>query len=93
VLLNEYQIALRQLIERVQRRGKSYNLRYYQIQADEVANPGLVSFRLYQSWKYVDEVKIACGVSYAHELLPLKAFYFPTYLDILQLRKKYEVEE
>ncbi|MGK7251020.1 hypothetical protein ACSNOU_18370 [Acinetobacter oleivorans] len=91
MLLNEYQIALRQLIERVQRRGKAYNLRYYQIQADEVSDPGLVSFRLYQTWKFIDEVKIACGVSYAHEILPLRAFYFPTYQDILRLRKKYGV--
>lgn len=90
-MLNEYQIALRQLIELAQRRGKSYQMRYYQVQADEVADPSLVSFRLYQSRAYVTEVKVACGVTYAHELLPMKAFYFPTLQDILRLRKKYEV--
>lgn len=90
-MLNEYQIALRQLIELAQRRGKAYQMRQYQIQEDEVADPSLVSLRLYQSRVYVTEVKIACGVTYAHEFLPVKAFYFPTLQDILSLRKKYEV--
>lgn len=90
-MLNEYHIALRQLIELAQRRGKAHNLRYYQVQADELADPSLVSFRLYNSRNYVNEVKLACGVSYAHELLPMKAFYFPTLQDIRALRKKYEV--
>ncbi len=91
-MLNEYLIALRQLIELAQRRGKAHNLRYYQVQADEVGDPSLVSHRLYNSPNYVNEIKLACGVSYAHELLPLKAFYFPTLQDIRLLRKKYGVE-
>lgn len=91
-MMNEYLIALRQLIELAQRRGQAYNLRHYQIQTDEVTDPSLVSFRLYNSRKYVKEVLLACGVSYAHELLPLEAFYFPTLQDIRTLRKKHEVE-
>lgn len=91
-MMNEYLIALRQLIELAQRRGQAYSLRYYQIQADEVADPSLVSFRLYNNRKYIKEVLLSCGVSYAHEMLPLEAFYFPTLQDIRALRKKYEVE-
>lgn len=91
-MLNEYQIALRQLIELARRRGKAHNLRFYQVQEDEVADPALISYRLYQSDVYVVEVKIACGISYAHELIPVQAFYFPTLQDILRLRLKYEVK-
>lgn len=90
-MINEYQNALRQLIERSIRRGAAYNLRHYQIQADEVADPSLVSFRLYGTRRYMTEVKVACGLSYAHELLPLKSFYFPTLRDILVLQKKYGI--
>jgi hypothetical protein len=90
-MLNEYQNALRRLIELAQRKGRSGSLRMYQIQEDEIADPSLVSFRLYGSREYVTEVKIACGISYMHELLPLRAFYFPSLRDILQLRKTHEV--
>lgn len=90
-MLNEYQIALRQLIERAQRRGKAHDLRFYQVQEDEISDPSLISFRLYQSRAYITEVKVACGISYAHELIPVQAFYFPTLRDILSLRKKYGV--
>ncbi|MCK4090671.1 hypothetical protein [Acinetobacter radioresistens] len=88
---NEYRIAIRKLLETSKRRGQQYNLRHYQIQTDELNDPSLVSLRLYGSRKYVDVVLVACGLSYAHELLPLQAFYFPTLQNILQLQKKHEV--
>lgn len=91
-MLNEYQNALRQLIERATRRGTAYNLRLYQIQSDEVADPSLVSFRLYGTRRYITEVKVACGLSYAHELIPEKSFYFPTLQDILSLQKKHGIK-
>ncbi|RLL19000.1 hypothetical protein [Acinetobacter chengduensis] len=91
-MLNEYQIALRQLIERAQRRGKAHDLRFYQVQDDEVHDPSLISYRLYKSRMYVTEVKVACGISYAHELIPVRAYYFPTLRDILALRQKHGVD-
>lgn len=88
---NEYRIAIRKLLETSARRGQQYNLRHYQVQIDEVNDPSLVSLRLYGTRKYTDVVLVACGLSYAHELLPVQAFYFPTMQDILQLQKKHEV--
>lgn len=88
---NEYRIALRKLLETSIRRGQQYNLRHYQIQVDEVNDPSLVSLRLYDTRKYIDVVLVACGLSYAHELIPVQAFYFPTMQNILQLQKKHGV--
>lgn len=88
---NEYRIAIRKLLETSKRRGQQYNLRYYQIQTDELNDPSLVSLRLYGTRNYSDVVLVACGMSYAHELLPLRAFYFPTMQNLLQLQKKYGV--
>lgn len=74
---NEYRVAIRKLLETSIRRGQQYNLRRYQIQVDEVNDPSLVSLRLYGTRKYSDVVLVACnGLSYAHELIPVQAFYF-----------------
>lgn len=89
---NEFYNAIRRHIE-VSTNKASYggSLIIYQIGEDEVNDPSLVSLRVYQTRRHGDVVRLACGVSFSHEPLPLKQVLLPSLNAIVQLSKKYEV--
>jgi len=90
-MLNEYHNAIRQTIDLAKRRGKSDQLYFYQVNEDEIHDAPLVSPRVYGARIYADVVRVACGVSYVSQPLPIRAIYLPVIGDILKLKKKYGV--
>lgn len=91
-MLNEYHNAIRAHIDLIKRRGKQHELRHYQVQEDETGDASLVSYRVYGSRDYADVIRVACGVSYVHEMLPVKAIYLPTLASIRAIKKRYGVD-
>ena len=89
---NEFYIALRRHIEvNAKRTGYGGSLTAYEVREDEANDPSLVSQRLYGTRRHGDIIRLACGVSFAHEQLPQKVFLFPSLNAIVQLQKRYGV--
>jgi len=89
---NEFYNALRRHIEVNEKRtGYGGSLIKYQIGTDEVHDPSLVSLRVYGTRVHSDVVRMCCGVSFAHELLPVKIVLFPSLNAVVELQKKFEV--
>lgn len=92
VMRNEFYNALRRHIEvNASKTGYGGSLIAYQIGEDEVFDASLVSLRAYQTRVHSDVVRLACGVSFAHEPLPMKLVLLPSLKAIVQLQKKFEV--
>lgn len=91
-MLNEFYIELRRHIERnASRTGYGGTLTEWEIKADEVHDPSLISQRFYGSRQYYDVVRIAAGSSFAHEILEQKIILLPSMQAILRLKKQFEV--
>lgn len=89
---NEFYNAIRRHIEaNAKRTGYGGSLIAYQVGEDEIYDASLVSLRAYRTRLHSDVVRLACGVSFAHEPLPQKLVLLPSLNAIVQLQKKYEV--
>ena len=89
---NEFYNALRRHIEVNEKRtGYGGSLVVHQIGEDEVNDPSLVSLRVYGTRIHSDVVRLACGTSFTHELLPLKPVLLPSLNAVVTLQKKYGV--
>lgn len=89
---NEFYNAIRRHIEmNANKTGYGGSLINYQIGEDEIYDASLVSLRVYKTRVHSDVVRLACGVSFAHEPLPEKLVLLPSLNAIVQLQKKYEV--
>lgn len=89
---NEFYNALRRHIEvNSNKTGYGGSLIPYEIGEDEVFDPSLVSLRVYDTRVHSDVVRLACGVSFAHEPLPMKLTLLPSLNAIVLLQKKYGV--
>lgn len=89
---NEFYNAIRRHIEmNANKTGYGGSLINYQIGEDEIYDASLVSLRVYRTRVHSDVVRLACGVSFAHEPLPEKLVLLPSLNAIVQLQKKYEV--
>lgn len=89
---NEFYNALRRHIEvNAPRTGFGGSLSPYQIGEDEIYDASLVSLRMYGTRVHADVVRLACGVSFAHEPLPQKIVLLPNLNAIVVLQKKYGV--
>lgn len=91
---NEFYNALRRHIDvNTKRTGYGGTLIAYQIGEDEVNDASLVSLRAYKTRNHSDIVRLACGVSYAHEPLPTKIVFLPSLNAIVQLQRKFGVTD
>ncbi|MBU3847891.1 MAG: hypothetical protein H9855_13140 [Candidatus Acinetobacter avistercoris] len=89
---NEFYNALRRHIEiNALRTGYGGSLMPYQIGEDEIYDASLVSLRVYKTRMHSDVVRLACGVSFAHEPLPLKIVLLPSLNAVVTLQKKFGV--
>lgn len=89
---NEFYNALRRHIEiNASRTGYGGSLMPYQIGEDEIYDASLVSLRVYKTRMHSDVVRLACGVSFAHEPLPLKIVLLPSLNAVVTLQKKFGV--
>ena len=89
---NEFYNALRRHIEiNASRTGYGGSLMPYQIGEDEIYDASLVSLRVYKTRMHSDVVRLACGVSFAHETLPLKIVLLPSFNAVVTLQKKFGV--
>ncbi|WP_111857851.1 hypothetical protein [Acinetobacter sp. CFCC 10889] len=90
--LNEYHTDIRRLINKNKKRhGYGGFLFAYQIGRDEIYDPSLISQRVYQTRSHGDVVRIASGVSFAHEPLPQNIIILPKLAQIIALQRKYGV--
>lgn len=90
---NEFYNAIRRHIENsANKTGFGGSLTAYQIGEDEIYDASLVSLRVYQTRVHSDIVRLACGVSFAHEPLPQKLVLLPSLNAIVKLSKKYGVK-
>jgi len=90
---NEFYNAIRRHIEiSANKTGFGGSLTAYQIGEDEIHDASLVSLRVYQTRVHSDIVRLACGVSFAHEPLPQKLILLPSLNAIVQISKKYGVK-
>lgn len=91
---NEFYNALRRHIEvNTKRTGYGGSLTAYQIGEDEVNDASLVSLRVYKTRKHSDVIRLACGVSFAHEPLPQKIVLLPSLNAVLKLQRKFGVTD
>ncbi len=89
---NEFYNAIRRHIEMsANKTGFGGSLVAYQIGEDEIYDASLVSLRLYKTRVHSDVVRLACGVSFAHEPLPQQIVLMPSLNAIVKLQKKYGV--
>lgn len=89
---NEFYNAIRRHIEmNASKTGYGGSLIRYEIGEDEIYDASLVSLRAYQTRFHADVVRLACGVSFAHEPLPMGLVLLPSLNAIVQLQKKFEV--
>lgn len=89
---NEFYNAIRRHIEmNANKVGYGGSLIRYEIGEDEIYDASLVSLRVYQSRLHYDVIRLACGVSFAHEPLPMGLVLLPSLNAIVQLQKKFEV--
>lgn len=90
--LNEYHNDIRRLINKNKKRhGYGAVLFVYQVGRDEIYDASLVSQRAYKSRNHGDIVRIASGVSFAHESLPIQRIFLPNLAQIIALQKKHGV--
>lgn len=90
-MINEYHNAIQNLISLLKRRGQSHTLIVYEVKEDERNDPTLVSQRIYKNRQFADVIRVACGVSFAGEALPLGLIHLPTLVQIIGLKNKYGV--
>ncbi|WP_151765780.1 hypothetical protein [Acinetobacter colistiniresistens] len=89
-MIHEFHNAVRKSVELEKKRSTiSKRIVLYTIGEDETLDHGLVSQRLYKTRNYQDVVRICCGISFAHEPLPIEMFYFPSVAELLRLKKLY----
>ena len=90
--LNEYHNDIRRLINKNKKRhGYGGFLFAYQIGRDEIYDPSLISQRVYHPRNHGDIVRIASGVSFAHDQLPKETIILPKLAQIIALQRKYGV--
>lgn len=86
---NDFRNAIRDLIEKLKKRGLAGQYIRWQINKDEINDPTLVSQRAYGSRDYADVVMVACGTSGIWEELPRIEIILPTMLQIIQLQQQF----
>ena len=86
---NDFRNAIRDLIEKLKKRGLTGQYIHHQINKDEINDPTLVSQRAYGSREYADVVMVACGTSGIWEELPRAEIILPTMLQIIQLQQQF----
>lgn len=90
-MLNEYLNAIRQFCELQRKRGRTGQFVRYQILADEVNDPTLVSFRVYGVRSEANVVMIAAGTNGIWEQLPEDEIILPLPQQLQQLKAMYGV--
>lgn len=88
-MINDYQNAVRDLIQKLKKRGLPGQYIRWQINKDEVNDPTLVSVRAYGSRDHADVVMVACGTSGIWEELPREEIILPTMLQLIQLQQQF----
>ena len=88
-MINDYQNAIRHLIEKLKKRGLTGQYIRWQINKDEIHDPTLVSLRAYGSREHANVVMVACGTSGIWEALPRIEIILPTMLQITQLQQQF----
>lgn len=82
--------AVRRFVEQERKRSLISNkLILWEVGQDESLDHTLLSKRLYGSRKYSDVVAVCCGVSFAFEPIPCRAYYFPTLAELIKIKKVY----
>ena len=90
-MLNEYLNAVRQFCELQAKRGRTGQFIRYQILADEVNDPTLVSFRVYGVRTEASVVMVAAGTNGIWEQLPESEIILPLPQQLQQLKTMYRI--
>lgn len=91
-MLNEYLNAVRQFCELQAKRGRTGQFIRYQILADEVNDPTLVSFRVYGVRTEANVVMVAAGTNGIWEQLPETEIILPLPQQLQQMKAIYGVD-
>lgn len=89
--MNEYLNAIRQFCELQAKRGRTGQFIRYQILADEVNDPTLVSFRVYGVRTEANVVMVAAGTNGIWEQLPETEIILPLPQQLQQLKTMYRI--
>lgn len=84
--MNEYLIAIRDLITLLKNKGKSGQFLRWNVMPDEVYDATLVSFRAYGSREYSNVVMVAAGTNSIADPLPNDILILPTLMQIRQIQ-------
>ena len=91
-MLNEYINAVRQFCELQAKRGRTGQFIRYQILADEVNDPTLVSLRAYGVRSNANVVMVAAGTNGIWEQLPETEIILPLPQQLQQMKSFYGVD-
>lgn len=91
-MLNSYLNDIRKHIDQIVQIGNISNFHIYDVSLDEVNDPFLLSYRIYNTYKHYDVVLIACGVNGIWEPLPKKRIVLPLISHVLAFRKKWDID-
>lgn len=88
-MINTYHNAIRDLVATAIRKGKTGTIVRHYVGVDEVYDPTLIAFRVYNNWQDADVIMICAGTNAIWQPLPERVIFLPTPMQLFVLKKKY----